>query len=152
MQNPDFVKVSAATAAEICRIYRPEPEAAALLGPAHTPRVFFDLLRANGLGTEAVRFLAHALPKREAVWWGSQAARRSLGETAAPEAGAALDAAEAWVYKPTEDNRVAAMDRADAAGLDGSAGWAAMAAVRSEDRWCGEECVRECRSRWAPPH
>ena len=54
---------------------------------------------------DAVRFIAHALPKREAVWWGWVCARRSAGEKPPPKIKAALDATEKWIAQPTEDNR-----------------------------------------------
>ena len=45
--------------------------AAKLLTPQLTPRQFFDIIAANpALADDAIRFLAAALPKREAVWWG----------------------------------------------------------------------------------
>jgi hypothetical protein len=76
--------------------------------------------------TDAVRFLAHALPRREAVWWACTCARLALPASAAPEVGAALQAAEAWVFQPTEENRRAAMEKAEAAGFDTPSAWSAV--------------------------
>ena len=39
--------------------------------------------------TDAVRFLAHALPKREAVWWACLCVRKAAGANPPPPAQAA---------------------------------------------------------------
>src|SRR5947209_1538752 len=73
------------------------PDAKALLRPQLTARQFLDELAGKGLFDQALTFLAHALPKRSAVWWAGQCVRQVLGAGAAPEAKAALAAAERWV-------------------------------------------------------
>jgi hypothetical protein len=78
------------------------------------------------LWTDAVRFLAHALPRREAVWWACTCARLTLPRDASPDIAASLQAAEAWVFQPTEENRRAAMQKAEAAGLDTPSAWSAV--------------------------
>ena len=55
-------------------------EAMALLRPEMHPLDFVALLMAEALYPDAVRFIAHALPKREAVWWGWVCARRAAGD------------------------------------------------------------------------
>jgi hypothetical protein len=107
------------------------PEARALL-TEHAEVA--DLVRAyvgQELHADAVRLLARALPKREAVWWACLCARDALPPDPSPAATAALEAAEAWVYKPVEERRRAAMACAEAAGYDVPAAWAAMAAFWS---------------------
>jgi hypothetical protein len=80
----------------------------------------------GGLLTDAVRFLAHALPRREAVWWACTCARFTLPPAAPPDVVAALQASEAWVFQSTEENRRAAMEKAEAAGLDTPSAWSAV--------------------------
>jgi hypothetical protein len=80
---------------------------------------------------DAARFLAHALPKREAVWWACLAARAALGDEPPETLRQAVETAEAWVYRPNEDNRRAAMGAATAAGSDNPASWAARGAFWS---------------------
>ena len=80
---------------------------------------------------DAVRFLAGALPRREAVWWACTAARIGLPAEAKPALVAAIDAAEAWVFRPSDETRRLAKDKAEAATLDNPAGWSAMAAFWS---------------------
>jgi hypothetical protein len=106
-------------------------KAMALLKPDYHPREYVTLLTENKLYPDAVRFLAHALPKREAVWWGWICARRSAGSSPPPLIKAALAATETWIAQPTEENRRAAHDAAKAADLGTPAGCAALGAFFS---------------------
>ena len=77
---------------------------------------------------EAIRYLASALPAREGVWWACVCARRALGTEPWPEDVAALEAAEAWVFKPADDGlRRAAMRAAEATDMQSAASLAAVA-------------------------
>jgi hypothetical protein len=117
--------------AEICALFALSEPARAALEPPPAPGAFVERLAGAGLFPDAVRFLAHGLPKREAVWWACLAARAALDNTAPQPLVQALAAAEAWVYKPDEANRRAAMASAEAAGFDNPASWAAVAAFWS---------------------
>jgi hypothetical protein len=105
--------------------------AQALVRPEAHPREYVALLVEKELFADAVRFLAHALPKREAVWWAWVCARRSAGEPPEPKMKTALDATEKWIAQPSEENRRAAKAAADAAGAGSAAGCAAMGAFFS---------------------
>ena len=106
-------------------------EAMALLRPELHPLDFVALLMEKTLYPDAVRFIAHALPKREAVWWGWVCARRAAGENPPPKIKAALDATEKWIAQPNEDNRRSAMAAAQKAELGTAAGCAGLAAFFS---------------------
>jgi len=106
-------------------------EAMALLRPDLHPLDFVALLMEKALFPDAVRFVAHALPKREAVWWGWVCARRAAGEGPPPKIKAALDATERWIAQPNEDNRRLAMAAAEKAELGTAAGCAGLAAFFS---------------------
>jgi hypothetical protein len=106
-------------------------EAMALLRPDLHPLDFVALLMEKALFPDAVRFVAHALPKREAVWWGWVCARRATGENPPPKIKAALDATERWIAQPNEDNRRLAMAAAEKAELGTAAGCAGLAAFFS---------------------
>lgn len=81
---------------------------------------------------EAVKVLAFALPKREAVWWACVVARGVLTlSRRLKTATACLEAAEAWVYKPVEDRRQACYRAIHGADADAPAVLAAMAAAWS---------------------
>ena len=63
-------------------------------------------LEQKGALIDMLRLLSVALPARERVWWSCLAARDTLkdgGKLPPP-----LAAAEAWVFKPTEENRAVA--------------------------------------------
>jgi hypothetical protein len=106
-------------------------EAMALLRPELHPLDFVALLMEKTLYPDAVRFIAHALPKREAVWWGWVCARRAAGDNPQPKIKAALEATEKWIAQPSEDNRRGAMAAAQKAELGTAAGCAGLAAFFS---------------------
>jgi hypothetical protein len=107
------------------------PEAVALSRPDVKPLEYMNLLVAKKLFPDAIRFLAHALPKRECVWWAWVCARRSAGEAPPPKIKAVLDATEKWIAQPNDANRRTAKAAADAAGLDSAAACAGLAAFFS---------------------
>src|SRR5260370_1768166 len=84
-------------------------EAMALLRPELHPLDFVALLMEKALFPDAVRFIAHALPKREAVWWAWVCARRSAGENPQPKIKSALDATEKGIAQPNDANRRSGM-------------------------------------------
>src|SRR5947209_15569832 len=131
MSSNGLAKVTAKTAAEVCKHFPLGEEARKLLRDGLTPAQFLDVLIEKQQFPDAVRFLAHALPKREAVWWACLCSRAVAGSSPPPPIAAALQTAEKWVADPSEDNRRAAMPAAEAAKLKTPAGCAAMAAFWS---------------------
>lgn len=109
-----------------------EPSALALLNGAQTAAEALTRLQAQGLLSEAARLCAHALPKREAVWWACMcAAAVPDGALPATDAAARL-AAEAWVRKPTEEAlRRAAWAAAEKTEYRSPEAWAAVGAFWS---------------------
>ncbi len=103
----------------------------ALVRPEMHPRDYVALLLERELYPDAVKFVAHALPKREAVWWAWITARRAAGEKPAPPIAAVLEATERWIAQPTDPNRRAAMAAAEKAGFDSAAGCAGLGAFFS---------------------
>src|SRR5262247_1712012 len=59
-----------------------------------SPRRFVGMLMDRGMYLDAVKFLAHALPRREAVWWVWVAARKASGLKLKPAIKDALYATE----------------------------------------------------------
>ncbi|HTS28415.1 MAG TPA: hypothetical protein VMH81_21225 [Bryobacteraceae bacterium] len=108
-------------------------EASALLKPEMHPLDFIAKLMDQQMYADAVRFLAHALPKREAVWWAWMSARRITPENAPAKIKAALEATEKWIAQPSDENRRAAKEAADAASLGTAAGCAGLAAFFAGD-------------------
>src|SRR5215212_9927475 len=79
------------------------PDAAAAIDGAQTAAEGMARLQAAGFGIEAARLAAHALPKREAVWWACMCAAAVPSPQHSECDAAARLAAEAWVRKPGED-------------------------------------------------
>lgn len=131
MSTSGLAKVTAKTAAEVCKHFQLGEESKGLLRDGLTPAQFLDTLIEKQQFTDAVRFLAHALPKREGVWWACLCSRSIAGSSPPPKIAAALQTAEKWVTDPSEENRRAAMPAAEAAELKTPAGCAAVAAFWS---------------------
>jgi hypothetical protein len=129
-------KVSAKQAREVCAQFELTEAARALLNDQISPDAFLDLLLEHGHLPDAIRLLAFALPKREAVWWACQCVRDCLPGDAPPILVEAVKAAEAWVYKPSEETRWAAKEPGEKAGFDKAAAWTAMGAF-----WSGGSMV-----------
>lgn len=89
-----------------------------------------DSLAEEGLTSDAMKVLAHALSKPRSVWWAIQVCKASFPEGEEPPKSdqKALEAAEKWVKGPDEDLRRAAMKIADDGGYKTAAQLAAAAA------------------------
>jgi hypothetical protein len=136
MPTGPLKKVSAKLAREVCSQFELSNDAKALLDDQASPDVFLDRLLEHNHLADAIRLLAFALPKREAVWWSCQCVRECLASDASPQALAAIKAAEEWVRKPTEENRWAAKEPGEMVGFDKAAAWTAMGAF-----WSGGSMV-----------
>ena len=108
-----------------------EPPAQALQDASRGPREFVAALQAGEHHVEALKFLAHLLPRREAVWWAWMCARKEGGESVPPVEREALEATERWIGEPTDEHRRAAMRAAEAATFGTPAGCAARAVFLS---------------------
>ena len=126
MPLPPLTKIEAKTAAEICSRFELSEPAAALPRDGLSPAAFLERLIDGRHVRDALGFLAHALPKREAVGWAARCVRLA-GGPASPEQQAALEAVERWRLEPSEDLRRAAMAAAEKAQLNNPAGCAALA-------------------------
>ncbi len=133
MTEMNFTKIKQAHALDICQGLELDEQASTLLQDNPTTADYLQQLIALKLHPDAVRFLAHALPKREATWWACLCARNSLTEKTPATEIKATELAEAWVYKPTEENRQLTQPAAEATAFKTAAGWAAVAAFWSGD-------------------
>jgi hypothetical protein len=125
----DLVKLRGRSVVQICTEFDVEDAVLPLINDKILPHEFLGLLIGDGRFFEAMRFLAHALPKRESVWWACQCARSTFKETITQAAAASIAAAEAWVYRPTEENRAKAAAVVKALKkIDSNTAWAAAAA------------------------
>lgn len=111
----------------------PPPGAAGVVAGLQSAHEVIEALVGGGFLLEATRFLAHALPRREAVWWSCMCARHTApGDLPKPDT-AALNAAEEWVRRTSDENRRAAFAHAQDSGFGTPEAWAAVAAF-----WCGD--------------
>ena len=124
-------KITATAANDIARQAKLSAAAETLPACAATPAVYLGALVEAGLAADAVRFLAFALPRREAVWWACLAARDLLAVDNRPEIADCLCAPAAWVYRPDEEKRRQTLPLAEAVGFETPAGCAALAAYWS---------------------
>ncbi|PZW50995.1 hypothetical protein C8P66_101212 [Humitalea rosea] len=90
-----------------------------------------ERLAAAGRMSDAARLAAHALPKREAVWWACMCARAVPDPALLAADREALEAAELWVRRPDESARRAAMEIASRTGFRSPEAWAAVGAFWS---------------------
>jgi hypothetical protein len=130
MQIDSLTKVTAESAGPICRLAAAGGHQLPAAEEA-TPAEFLSQLVEAGNFDAAVKFVAFALPRREAVWWACVCARMELQDPAPEPIMEALLAAEAWVRKPTDENRRAAMGCAQAGDFQSPAAWAAVGAFWS---------------------
>lgn len=80
---------------------------------------------------DILRLLSVALPPREATWWACLAGHDLIGpdpKVIPPP----LFCAERWVFKPTEENRIAARDAFETADMDDDTTFCAMAALYAD--------------------
>jgi hypothetical protein len=103
-------------------------KAMALLTPETSHRAFVKKMVEKEEHQDAVKYLAHALPKREGVWWAWVTAKRAAGPEPAPKIKEALDATEKWIAQPNDGNRRVAFEKAEAAEFGTPAGCAGAAA------------------------
>jgi hypothetical protein len=115
----------------VCSLYELEEETASLLADGLSPSQFLTVLMENNKYPEAAHFIAFALPKREAAWLACLTARNALGDKPTEKELKAIEKAEKWVYKSTEENRQSAMSAAEDAGYNTPAGLAAAAVAWS---------------------
>jgi hypothetical protein len=118
-------------AADLCERIDLSDEARSLLSEYLTPLEFMALLVEKQKFGDAIRILAHLLPKRVAVWWACRCARQAAGDQLPSRLESAVKAAETWATELNEETRYAAFAQANNAGLGTSAGCAAMAAFAS---------------------
>ena len=99
-----------------------------------------------GFPIEATRVFAHALPKREAVWWACMCATHTSPTGIAEGDRKARELSEAWVRQQSDETRRAAMEEAKRAGFQSPEAWAAVAAF-----WSGESLTPLNTPPVAPP-
>lgn len=129
-----FVKIESRKVADVCRKFDLNEEAKTLLNNESTPEQFVERLVRSKFHSDAVRFLAYALPKREAVWWACKCVRSVPACFDDEIAIQALLTAETWVRNPGQASRQAALRAGNKHSFEmptAPAAWTAMAAAWS---------------------
>ncbi|MCV6605683.1 MAG: hypothetical protein OIF34_10285, partial [Porticoccaceae bacterium] len=121
-----LLKIPQARASEITSRYELDKAFQPLLQPDASPMAFLRTLHEAGHFNAIVTFLAHALPPREAIWWGC-CCLEQLVEPLPELQQKALQTARNWVQEPSEEHRRIAENYAQRAELDNAAGWLAQA-------------------------
>ena len=124
-------KLDAGSLSELLPRVAPSPPAAACLHGVTATEAALERLAAGGFEAEAARLAAHALRRREAVWWACQCALHTAPPDLPPADRAAREAAEEWVRKQTDELRRQAMAQAQAGSFATPEAWAAVAAFWS---------------------
>jgi hypothetical protein len=133
MSNSANMKVKAATAAEICTRFDLDKEARPFLQNETGTREFAEALAANKQCIAGIDFIAHALPAREAVWWGCLCLQHTCSSGLCSQEKAACKAAVEWVLQPDESNCAAAQALAEALGPNSLAVGLAAAASKTPE-------------------
>lgn len=131
--EPESPKSDRAAAREFCCRARLKRPALELLehNPAIAPAAFFEVLVEKEYLTDAIRVLAHRLPKRDAVWWGCLCGEHANEASRDEAERQALAAAVRWVLDPTDENRRMAGKWGKKARMKTSGGALAMAVFLS---------------------
>ncbi len=125
----DFVKLRAENTSELLSHFELDTEME--INTKVEPYKVILELQKNSDYMDAIRLLAHGLPKREAVWWACLAARQVQTPETDQDNIDALIAAESWVKKPTDENREKVATLSEKTKHKTAASWAATAAL-----WC----------------
>jgi hypothetical protein len=127
-------RTSAVDVASQCKL---SERARSLLKGDPTPVEYFGRLERERLYRDGIRFVAHFLPRRDAIWWGCLCVWQAYRTGQSPKEKAALQAVITWLQEPDEGRRREAESAALAAGPDTPAGLLALAVFCSEGSLSG---------------
>jgi hypothetical protein len=119
-------------AIEVTRFVALGDEAKKALTPEMSLEDYIEALLIRELHPDALQFIAHSLPKRQAVWWALGCVKQVAPPELPPEQETAVKMTERWIAEPTEENRQAAFKAAEAADTSTPAGITALAAYYSD--------------------
>lgn len=122
----------------ICSRFKLSDNGAAMLEDGVNSAQYLNSLIYQEFYSDAVNFLAHGLPKREAIWWGYLAAKHADGESLANEAQEALRLIKDWVYHPDESLRRKAERLSEKLEFKTAVGWSIMSVFWSGGSLCAE--------------
>jgi hypothetical protein len=133
MNPTPFVLRTGRTAAMVVAAAELTPDADVPLAEAEGPQDFVRRLTEAEAFGDAVGFLSHALPRREAVWWAWLCARTAAGDSPAEPVARILATTHAWIAEASDANRRTAYAAAEESGIGTPHGLAALAVFLSGD-------------------
>lgn len=131
-----FTVVGDRTARDFCDRFDLQTQDKAHLSDDPAPHEFLNRLIQDGQTMDAIRFLAHALPEREAVRWACSCVRRLPSCYENSTAARALAATEAWIQSPESNthNQVQRLSQSLTYEMPTApCDWAVAAAARSQE-------------------
>jgi hypothetical protein len=129
-QSP-LMKMQAARLDEVLARLDLSAETAGLVSGCKDTAAAFLVLEQKGLLLEATKWAAHALPRREAVWWACMCIRHTAPKEQTQAERELVVAAELWVRKPSDENRRAAFALGQKVGFTSAEALIAMAVFLS---------------------
>ena len=147
MNEATIAKLRLVTTEQLFLIIKPDDDLSKLSSPSMSTINFINMLSQKILFVDAIRYLAIALPRREAIWWAC-ATHRTLGPAQLDDIKEqdAWRIVEEWVYNPTEDTRNQAYAIAESLGYQTPGAYGAMAVF-----WSGGSVSPPESSQVIPP-
>lgn len=133
-QAKELKRIRPDSLGQLCRHFEWSEKVSAFITPNANVFTVFNSLTNHKYWFDAATLMAHALPKREAVWWATLVVRDYLAFAAAdtlPLEQAAINAVQQWLAKPEESHRLAANAAGQKAGNRLPSYWLAMGAFWS---------------------
>ncbi len=121
--------LSAGQLADICPL---SAEATRQLDDTQTADVFLAMLIERELYSDAIRFTAYKLDKRDAIWWATLCLWDNQRQTTAPEVDAVFQAIVQWLQSPNDTGRRAVEAASREVGLNSPLGMLGQAVYFSE--------------------
>lgn len=132
-------KINAKTAQELTVHYDAIDENAfEFLDKELSPKDYLNTLLEKEYFADSIIFLAHALPKREAIWWACLCSKAVTNKKTKADDLASLTMAEKWVYEPDEKKRRMCGTLAEKGEYRSAQNWAAAAVF-----WSGGSITKE---------
>lgn len=132
-------KIIAKTAKELTTQYEAiEDDAFEILDPKFTPEQYINILIEKEYFADSILFLAHALPKREAIWWACLCSKAVINKETRPDDIASISIAEKWVYEPDDKKRRMCGTLAEKGEYKSAQNWTAAAVF-----WSGGSITKE---------
>lgn len=136
--SDEWKKVVAKNACDIISTEKLSAGSRAMMNDEDSPQELIHKLAQADKWPDAVTVMANCLPRREAVWWACMCSRRIR----VVDDVKALEAAEQWVFKPTDERRALAFREVQNSTSSSAAALAALAVASSSSRLSLDEYTK----------